>query len=58
MRKEVVWVRVAAIAGVPLTTLLIGLGGVVVVGRFALSIVEDDDFVNAEDGEGAGDLSC
>lgn len=44
--EEEVWVRVGGVA-----TLLGGADG-------RLAVVEDDDFVDAEDGAGAGDLAC
>jgi hypothetical protein len=44
--EEEVWVRVGCVAA-----LLWGADG-------GLAVVEDDDFVDAEDGAGAGDLAC
>jgi hypothetical protein len=44
--EEEVWVRVGGVAA-----LLWGADG-------GLAIVEDDDFIDAEDGAGAGDLAC
>jgi len=47
VHDEVVWVGVAGV----------GIAIVDVWARVGLAVVEDDDFVDAEDGEGAGDLA-
>ena len=57
MREEVIRVRIATVAGVAVAILLVRLADAVVRGRSAaLAVIEDDDFVDAENGEGAGDL--
>ena len=56
MREEVVRIRVAAVAGVAVAILRVWLVSAVGVAGVALTVVEDDDFVDAEDGEGAGNL--
>lgn len=54
VHEEVVWVRIARIG----VTVFAAIGLVGVLGWFGdLAVVEDDDFVDTEDGESAGDLA-
>lgn len=59
MVEEVVWVGETGVAGFVVAVVVGGsVSGpwIVGFGRVGLAVVEDDDFVDAEDGEGAGDL--
>jgi len=53
MSQEIIWIRKPGIGvfPAPICLLVAAVGG-------TLAIIEDDDFVNAENSEGAGDLAC
>lgn len=63
--EEVVWVGIAGVGVIrgafAVAIVIVGVGVVRVLNGWVrwwdgLAVVEDDDFVDAEDGEGAGDL--